>query len=148
VANQFTTDLLDTIRSAWRWTGLNATEVLKTNSFGNVLVRNVDGSVWRICPEELKCEKIAEDIDQFASISKSEAFQLDWEMKRMVALAEGKIGVLGEGRSYCFKLSPVLGGRYEGENLADISLLELIAFSGDLAEQIKDVPDGGEIEIE
>jgi hypothetical protein len=68
-------------------------------------------------------------------------------MTRMVTMAEGKLGLLQKGRCYCFKISPVVGGKYDTANLAEISIKELISFSGHFAEQIKDVPDGGQIEI-
>lgn len=140
--------MLNTIRKAWNWTGLNPAEIVCVNSFGNLIVKAADGTYWRICPEEMKCEKIAAGLTTFDKLSHSQDFQLDWEMKRLVVLAEKKLGPLKSGRCYCFKVSPVLGGTYDESNLAEISLEELIAFSGDLAEQIKDVPDGGKIELQ
>jgi hypothetical protein len=53
-----------------------------------------------------------------------------------------------EGRCYCLKQPAVIGGTYEAANLGTISLHELISFSGAMAQQIKDVPDGGPIQIE
>jgi hypothetical protein len=139
--------MIEIIRNAWGWAGLNPSEVISVNSFGNLIVKAVDGAFWRICPESLTCESIAVDADQFAGIWENENFQLDWKMDSLVAIAEEKLGVLKPGRSYCFKLSPVVGGGYDAANFGEISLEELIAFSGDFAEQIKDVPDGGKIEI-
>ena len=68
-------------------------------------------------------------------------------MAKMVEMAEKKLGPLQKDECYCFKLSPVTGGIYDAENFAKISLKELIAFSSDFAQQIKDIPDGGKIEI-
>ena len=42
----------------------------------------------------------------------------------------------------------VIGGGYETTNLGTISLVEQISFSGDMAKQTRDIPDGGPIEIE
>jgi hypothetical protein len=109
-------------------------------------VQAVDGTYWRVCPEELKCEKIANNSEQFENLKNKEDFKLDWEMKRLVVMAEQKLGPLTEGRCYCFKISPVFGGTYDESNLAIIALKEHIAFCGDLAKQIKDVPDGGQVE--
>jgi hypothetical protein len=140
--------MLDTVRQAWGWIGLDPVEVVATNLFGNLIVRAKDGAFWRICPEELSCKRIAENVDEFATISSGDEFRTDWEMSRLVELARQKLGPLSEGRCYCLKLPAVIGGSYEVSNLGTNSVLELIAFSGDLAEQIKDVPDGGEIQIE
>ena len=68
-------------------------------------------------------------------------------MEKLVVLAKEKLGTPSEGRCYCLKLSPVLVGAYDAANLSEISLNELIAFSGELAEQIEDVPEGGQIKI-
>jgi hypothetical protein len=140
--------MLDTIRQAWGWTGLNPVELVARNAFGNLLVRASDGAYWRICPEEWSCAKIAQDADEFATVSTQEQFRTDWEMARLVEVAKEKLGPLHEDRCYCLKLPAVIGGRYEAANLGTISLRELIAFSGHMAEQVKDVPDGGQIEID
>ncbi len=140
--------MLDIIHTAWSWTGLYPAEVIAINPFGNVLVRAVDGAYWRICPEEWSCERIAGNADEFAALSRTEEFRTDWEMARLVALARKKLGPLPEGRCYCLKRPAVVGGKYTAGNLGTIALSELIAFSGDMAEQIKDVPDGAQIEID
>jgi hypothetical protein len=139
--------MLDTINNAWGWTGLVPAEVIYVNSFGNLIVKATDGAFWRISPEELKCEKIAADFNKLAELWQGEDFRLDWEMTQIVAVAEKKLGRLQQGRCYCFKLSPVVGGKYDATNFGEISLAELIAFSGDFAKQVKDVLAGGQIEI-
>jgi len=140
--------MLDTIRKAWRWIGLDPAEVVATNPFGNVIVRATDGAYWRICPEEWSCKQVARNADEFAALSSAEEFRTDWEMARLVDLAGKKLGPLRKGRCYCLKVPAVIGGKYEASNLGTITLKELTSFAGDMAEQIKDVPDGGEIQIE
>jgi hypothetical protein len=140
--------MLHTIRKAWGWTGIDPAEVIATNAFGNVVVRATDGSYWRICPEEWSCEQIAHDGDAYAELSGEEEFQTDWKMSRLVELARQKLGALPEGRCYCLKLPAIIGGKYEAANLGTISLDELISFSGDMAAQIRDVSDGGQIQFD
>ncbi len=135
--------MVDTIRKSWGWIGLDPAEVVATNQFGNVIVRAADGAYWRICPEEWSCDKVARDANEFAALSSGEDFRTDWEMARLVEVAREKLGSLSEGRCYCLKLPAVIGGSYEATNIGTISLAELISYSGDMAEQIKEVPDGG-----
>jgi hypothetical protein len=139
--------MLDTIRTAWNWTGLNPVEIVDSNCFGNLIVKDADDAFWRICPEELKCEKVAANAKQFAELARHPDFQSDWKMERLMKIAEKKLGRLKSGRCYCLKLSPIIGGAYDVSNIGEISIKELIAFSGDFAKQIKNVPDGGQIEI-
>jgi hypothetical protein len=139
--------MIDIIYKTWDWSGLDPAEVVATNSFGNLIIRATDGAYWRICPEELSCERVAQNAEEFATLSALDEFRTDWEMARLVELARLQCGPLSEGRCYCLKLPAVIGGSYEAANLGTISLTELIAFAGDMAKQIKDVPDGGQIEI-
>ena len=41
----------------------------------------------------------------------------------------------------------MLGGTYEIENIGTIRIGELISFSGDVANQIKDLPPGSKVEF-
>ena len=140
--------MLDTIRKAWGWVGLNPIDVVATNAFGNVIVRATDGAYWRICPEEWSCEQVARNEEEYAALSRNDEFRTDWEMACLVELARAKLGPVPDGRCYCLKQPAVIGGSYAAENLGTISMDELIAFSGDMAEQVKDVPDGGQVRIE
>lgn len=140
--------MLTTIRESWGWTGLKPADIAATNAFGNVIVRADDGTYWRICPEELKCQVVAQDEAAFNSLWTSDDFQVDWQMTRLVDLARETLGIVNEERCYCLKRPAVLGGKYEAANLGTITRRELLAFTGDVAEQIKDLPDGASVNIE
>lgn len=137
--------MLDTIRNAWGWIGLDPVEVVNTNFFGNVIVRAKNGTYWRICPEESSCTEVAASADAFANLMREDDFRTDWEMASLVASARQALGPLGPGRCYCLKIPAVVGGSYDVSNLGTISLVELISFSGDMALQIKDLPNGTRI---
>lgn len=139
--------MLDTIREARGWIGLDPAEVVDANSFGNLIVRASDGAYWRICPEEWSCAPIAPNAKEFAALSCDEDFQVDWLMTRLVEIARQQLGPLGEGQCYCLKIPAVVGGPYEASNFGAISLRELIDFAGNMAEQIKDLPDGTRIRL-
>jgi hypothetical protein len=140
--------MLKTIRESWGWTGLKPADMIATNVFGNVIVRAEEGAYWRICPEELKCEVVARDEAAFNALWASEHFQVDWQMTRLVELARDALGPVNEERCYCLKRPAVLGGEYDTANFATITRQELVAFTGDVAEQIKDLPDGTPVNIE
>ena len=135
------------INKAWNWKGFNATEIIRTNEFGNVIFKTDKNEYWRICPEEISCEKIAESESEFNKISSDSEFIEDWEMTNLVNIAKLELGELKENEKYCLKMSPVIGGKYEKSNLGKISFAELIAFSGDLGFQTKDLKDGQKIKL-
>lgn len=139
--------MIDIIREAWGWIGLEPAEVIATNDFGNVIVRAKDGAYWRICPEEWLCDKVAENEHQFKELFAGDDLRTDWEMSQLVRLARQALGDISPEQCYCLKIPGVIGGKYEAANLGTISRIELIRFSGDMAQQIKDVPDGTAIRI-
>ncbi len=49
---------VDDINEAWGWVGLTAVEVLGANAFGNLIIRDADGSYWRLRPQDLCCESL------------------------------------------------------------------------------------------
>ncbi len=139
--------LIDTIKKAWGWTGIDPEKVVGENDFGNLMVKDKLGRFWRICPEELTCEIVAKDRAGLDLLSKDSDFLSDWQMSNLVNAARTALGDLEQGRKYCLAIPGVLGGKYEVENFKTISLNELIDFSGHVAEQIKDLPDGAKIEF-
>jgi hypothetical protein len=140
--------VLDVLRASWSWVLSGALRVLAQNSFGNVLVELGDGSIWRVCPEDLDISKVAESEGGLAERWADPEFQADWTVESWVEAAESALGRLEEGQCYGFKIWPVLGGTYEVENMAIKSMLEWLAVSGDAARQIKDLPPGAQVRLD
>lgn len=138
---------INIIRNAWGWTGVDPVSMIATNAFGNVVFQSADETIWRICPEELSCTSIALNRSQFEQLWVTEDFQIDWQMTAMVELAHARLGPLLAGQCYCLKMPSVLGGEYSEANIGINEIAELLAFAGELAEQIKDLPDGSQVII-
>jgi len=140
-------NLVEQIAISWGWTGLQPYRVVEQNVFGNLVIKDVDGTFWRICPEELSCHVIARDLAEFERLWKKSDFALDWNMESLANIAQQTVGALSLGKCYCLKLPAAVGGKYEPENIGSVKLLELISFSGELAYQIKDSPDRANIHL-
>jgi hypothetical protein len=141
-------NVLPEIESAWSWTGLRPAEIVGENDFGNLIVKDVDGRYWRLCPEEPSCRIVAQTRSDLDRLSTDQEFLHEWYMRALVEEARGLLGPLVEGRKYCLKIPATLGGRYSGENLGTITLAELVRVSGHIAEQIKDLPDGAKVRLQ
>lgn len=140
-------NLVEEIRRSWGWTGMDPTEVVSENQFGNLIVKDSDGRCWRLCPEDCYCKVIAESRAELDALSMDQDFLQDWHMTPLVSLATDRCGPLVDGRKYCLKIPGILGGAYGGENLATAPLVELVRFSGDIARQVEELPDGSPIEL-
>lgn len=140
--------MINEINQALNWCGVTAKEIIQINDFGNIIFQSTENEIWRICPEELYCEKIANTISDYHKLLNDTEFIEDWEMINLVNIAKETVGELMDGEKYCLKLPGVLGGKYDSENISKINQLEQISISGNLAKQIMDLPDGTEIKIE
>lgn len=141
--------LLEVLSTKWSWVlPSEATRVLAQNRFGNVLVEVGDGSIWRVCPEDVTAAKVAESEAALPELWADQEFQTDWTGEAWIEAAEPALGPPGEGQCYGFKIWPVLGGAYEVENMAIKSMLEWLAVSGDVGSQIRDLPPGTEIRLD
>ena len=140
-------DLISEIREAWGWVGIDPEEVVGENDFGNLIVRDRSGSYWRLCPEDSYCRVVASDREELDRLSNDQDFLHDWNMSALVEEAKELLGPLADGRKYYLVIPGVLGGTYDASNIKTLPLDELIRLSGDIAQQIKDLPDGAKVEI-
>ena len=139
--------MISKINKSWNWKGFNATEIIQTNEFGNVIFKTEENAYWRICPEEISCEKIAKSETEFIRINSDSEFIEDWKMTNLVKMAEMELGELKETQKYYLKMPAVIGGEYEKSNLGKINFSELISISGDLGFQMKDLKDGQKVKL-
>jgi hypothetical protein len=139
--------ILKEIEKAWGWLGIRPQEVVIENEFGNLIVKDLDNKFWRICPEDVYCEVVAESIEEYNVLIKNDEFLEDWFMSAMVKEAEINLGALEADYKYHMVIPGILGGEYGGKNVRVAPLIELIRFSGDLAKQIEELPDGAQIEL-
>jgi len=72
----------------------------------------------------------------------SDDFLIGWNCGPLVRMGVAKLGPLSPDRCFCLKVPAILGGPYTEGNIGATSRTELISFSGDLARQLKDAPDG------
>ncbi len=140
-------NIIDIVARKWSWSGLIPKNIIDTNKFGNVVVEHQNGFVWRIVPEELSCEIIAKDVTEYEQIRTSEEFVADWNLPGLAKAAEAAYGPLAEEQVFYLVTPGILGGEYEVSNIKTLLLEELLSVSGDMAKQIKDMPDGGAVEI-
>lgn len=140
-------NLLSEIKDAWGWVGIEPQEIVIENEFGNLIVKDFDDIFWRLCPEDVYCEVVAESIEAYNALIKNDEFLEDWFMSSMVSKAEKELGKLESGYKYYLVIPGALGGEYGGKNVKVAPLYEIIRFSGDLAKQIKDLPDGEQVQL-
>ncbi len=129
--------MIEVINENWGWTGLKTVEIFSFNAFGNVLVKAEDGKYWRISPEELSCEVVANDRAELSQLMNDADFLETWESFELTNEAEKCLGELEVGEKYCLKLPLSLGGLIEPDNLGKLDHQKLLQITGEMAQHIQ-----------
>ena len=129
-------NILESVKTHWGWTGIEPEKIIAENEFGNLIMQDIDGRFWRLCPEDLYCEVIADDKDEYNELVKDEEFNQDWFMEVMVFKATEKYGALKEGMKFHMLEPGALGGKYAPFNIKPIEFERIIKFSGELAQKV------------
>ena len=139
--------IIDAIKSAWGWVGIDPVKVVAENEFGNLIIRDSVGKYWRLCPEDSYCSLIAHDRSALDKVLADPEFIEDWVMANLVSEAKVKLGELKSGYKYHLTIPGVLGGEYSAANIVSVPQIEQLTFSGDVARQIETLPEGAQIEL-
>ena len=139
--------VLEVVTEFWAWSGVGAEELVVSNDFGNLILKDADNKFWRLCPEDVYCNVVAESIDAYNKLIQDEEFLEDWHMIAMSSQAKQSLGTLVEGEKFCLKVPGVLGGDYLGANVIKAPLEDILASSGRLGQHIQDQTDGSKINL-
>lgn len=139
--------IISEIRESWSWVGIEPSEIVRENHFGNLLIKDFQNRIWRLCPEDVYCEIVAESDEELNELLHSPEFKSDWDMKALVGQATQKLGALKDGYKYYLVVPGVLGGEYAASNIKAAPLAEIVRLSGHIGKQIRDLPDGAEIQL-
>jgi len=140
-------NIIDEVKKSWGWVGISPAEIVTENEFGNLIIKDVEDKFWRLCPEDVYCKIVADSIDDYNKLIQDDEFVNDWSMTIMVDEATKMLGALKEGYKYYLVIPGILNGEYTGGNIKTAPFIEIIKWSGELAKQIKDLPDGAEVKL-
>ncbi|MDH5182212.1 MAG: DUF1851 domain-containing protein, partial [Gammaproteobacteria bacterium] len=73
-------NIVEEIKEYQGWAGIEPAEVVGENDFGNLIIKDIEGRYWRLCPEDVYCEVVARDRAELDVLSADQAFLEDWYM--------------------------------------------------------------------
>jgi hypothetical protein len=139
--------ILDAVQREWSWAIGRPQKIFKWNRFGNVIVLDSYDEYHRIIPENLEAVKLGNEKELYEKFN-NEEFLVDWRMDKLVHVARENLGELSENECYGFKIWPIFrDAGYGVENLMRKNMAEWISVSGSMGKQIKDLPDGTDVQI-
>ena len=113
------------------------------NRFGDVfIVADDDNSVHMLDVGAGTLTRVANDRSHFADLLDTADNANNWLMLPLVDECRGVGMNLGPSQCYGFKIPPVLGGKYELENVEPTDLAVHYSFLAQIYKQTKDLPDG------
>ena len=139
--------IIEVVTDAWNWAIPGVKKVLAVNSMANVLLIDIEGKYWRICPEELSAEIIATNDAEIQSVYEDPDYKADWQLLGLIDEAEKEFGKLEIGECYALIKPAVIGGDYSTSNMRVAAINEYLAFTGDIAFQTKDLKHGDKVKI-
>lgn len=140
-------NLIDIIKESWNWSGIQPEAIVGENEFGNLIIRDIYGAYWRLCPEDIYCKQVAENREALDALTHNQEFLTDWYMVALVEQAQAALGPLSPGHKYHLVIPGILGGAYSVENIRILPQFEQLRFCGDIGRQIDTLPDGAKIEL-
>jgi hypothetical protein len=128
--------------SEWRWLVPQNILPLWLSPFGDWMLRYEDGKIYFLDILDGSISLAAQSEHALNNLLQNEANQNRWLMSDWVGICRDRKLLLAQGQCYGWKLAPILGGKFEFQNiqLFDISVYECIM--GQIHRQIKKLPEG------
>jgi hypothetical protein len=135
-----------TLLSDWQWlTGQHKLPVLVT-AMGNVFVQDAeDGTISLLDPGEGKLRHVAASIEELQSLLADREFVYSEFMVEDFVSLQQTDRILAPGKVFGYIKPPVLGGSFDVDNLEPTDIEVHFSLSGQIHQQVKDLPDGTSI---
>jgi hypothetical protein len=140
--------VIEALNAEWRWILPVIGEIVAVNSMGNVMLCDENNCHWRICPEELSAELFARTPEELQAAYVDPQRKADWQMATLVSELIEEFGEPQVGECFGLVIPAVFGGEYSKSNIRRRDLYEYLRFTGDVANQTKDLKDGEKVKFE
>ena len=131
----------------WNWLLPDAFGVWLVNGFGDLFLELESGEIALLDINAGKLSVLADSREAFIDRIAESGNAAAWLYMPLVdALRAGGV-IPAHGQCYAFSRPPLLGGEYAPDNVRLTDFEAHLAFTGDFAEQLRDVKDGDEVAL-
>ena len=131
--------------SVWSDILPDAARVVRTNLFGDAFLIDEAGAVHMLERAACTLSQIASSEEEFWR--KVHDDEEGWQLRPLVDKCREGGKALEDGQCYAFTTPPLLGGDYTAANVRVTSWAEWFAFTAELFQQTKDLPDGTSVQF-
>ena len=143
LASTTTPDLL----AEWRWLLGGHPRLHGWSASGDLFFVDEGGQLWRLDTGAGEVEHVAASIADFAARLAEANAAAELLLLAVVETFEATHGPLATGECLGFRTLPVFGGAYTVENRYAVAVAKHASFTGDLHRQIRDLPDGAQVQL-
>lgn len=129
---------------SWSWLPLAGKVPVLATAFGDVVLQDAEG-YWFLDAAGGKLDKIASNRDELKAALSSPEGQDQYLLAGLAHAAETQGLMLAESQVFDFTQPPVLGGKFEVENLQPKDFVVSLNISGQIHNQVRNLPPGTKI---
>ncbi|KLE34730.1 hypothetical protein [Aurantiacibacter luteus] len=139
--------LLDAINAGWGWSGVVIATVHAVSPMGHMLLSDEMERYFYLDTDGMQLSPLGDKASAEAAMADPETLEL-WGGGELVRSARERLGAPAAG--HVFTLAPMhwIDGDYSAEHMVVLPLTEVAFLSGDLAKQLRDLPDEAQVKIE
>ena len=138
---------IDDILSCWRWRLADMQAIVTLSCIGDLFLLGQDNAVYWLQTDGGELTKVADNLQQYQQYLTDENKIDNWFLPLLVEQLLNAGKTLRENEVYSFKKFPVIGGEFSVDNIEPTDMSVHFAFSGQLSEQIRNLPDGTKVTI-
>lgn len=138
---------LNDIYTCWNWLLPVGSKVVMISKIGDMFLRGQDNRIYWLATDTGELTVIASNHTEFLTYLSNEDKLDNWFLPPLIEDLIKAKKFLASNQVYGFIKMPVLGGEYEINNITPTDINVHFAITGQIFEQIKNLPNGTSISI-
>ena len=138
---------LEDICSCWQWKLEGSKSPVLISKLGDMFLIGDDNCIYWLQTDSGDLTKIADNLKHFEQMLQEDKNLDQWFLPALLDKLVNAGKLLGKNQVYSYKKLPVIGGEYSFENIDPLDISVHFAFSGQICEQIQNLPDGTKVKI-
>lgn len=146
IVNPENFDVAD-IFSTWQWRLHDQKGLVFISKLGDMFLLGEDDAVYWLQTDSGDLTKIAETLAHFEQLLTEDENLDNWFLPALIDKLEAAGKILKPNEVYSYRQLPVIGGEYAIENIEPADASVHFAFTGQICEQIQNLPDGTKVKL-
>ena len=139
---------LEDIYSCWQWRLQGPKGLVLISKLGDIMfLVGMDDCIYWLQTDSGDLTKVADNREHFEQLLQEDENLDQWFLPALLDKLHIAGKSLGKNQVYSYKKMPVIGGEYSIENMDPVDISVHFAFSGQICEQIQNLPDGTKVKI-